>query len=190
VRHTGIDKRTVRTKLLLCEALLALLKSKKVGEISVHELCEKAKINRGSFYKYYNNVPDMLAKIEKELFVQYEKLFTEVTALSTPDFFVYECLKLVKENAVVCRMLLAAEAYGFIRKIALLVHDSTTEYWRTQFGITDEKALERVYTFVSHGIIGIIEEWVKNDFDTTPLDLAGTINEMSDSCVDVFIAKK
>ena len=174
---------------MLSNTLFALLKNKKAGEITVHELCEKANVNRGTFYKYYKNVQDMLSCTENELFAQYEYLFSEITALSNPDIFVYECLKLVKENGPDCRLLLAAKEYDFIRKIYSLAHDSTIHYWRAQFNCDDEKLLEKIYTFVSSGMFGLIEQWIHSDFDVSPLELASVINDMSDSCVSTFVNK-
>ena len=57
------DRRIQYTKRMLQDAVFELLKEKSVNEISVTELCAKANINRGSFYKYYTNIYDLLYQI-------------------------------------------------------------------------------------------------------------------------------
>ena len=187
MKSDSVDKRTARTKITLHNALLELLKTKKVSEVSVHELCEKADINRGTFYKYYKNVQDILSITENELFKQYAELFSEITALSNPDIFIYECLKLVKKNGQACRLLLAAKEYDFITKISVIAHDFIISYWRKRFNCDDIELLKGIYTFVSWGTFGLIEKWIGNDFDISPPVLANAINQASDKSVETLI---
>ena len=187
MKTDGVDKRTARTKQVLSDAMFELLKNKKVCEITVNELCAKANINRGTFYKYYNNVQDVLTKTQDELYGKYEKLFSEVNALTNPDIFVYECLKLLKENSSLSRLLLAAQEYDFILKIHYMEYDSTIAYWKKQFDINDEELLDRIFTFITYGTFGLIKKWIENDFDVSPSELSGIINNMGYSCVNAFV---
>ena len=61
-----MDRRVVRTRQQLREALTELLKTKSVQDITVCELADKVDISRGTFYLHYKNVFDMLEKIEQE----------------------------------------------------------------------------------------------------------------------------
>ena len=47
------DHRSRVTKLLLRRAFTDLLEQKPIQSISVKELCERAGINRGTFYSHY-----------------------------------------------------------------------------------------------------------------------------------------
>ena len=62
------DRRVIYTKMVLKESLFGLIREKPVGRISVKEICEKADINRATFYSHFNDVYDMLSKIENELY--------------------------------------------------------------------------------------------------------------------------
>lgn len=46
----------------LTDALLKLLKKKKLNEITVSELCSKAQLSRLSFYRNYDSIEDILRK--------------------------------------------------------------------------------------------------------------------------------
>ena len=52
-----MDKRIEKTKEKLRQALGELVRTESIDRISVSALCERAGINRTTFYKYYS-VPD------------------------------------------------------------------------------------------------------------------------------------
>lgn len=54
------DLRSRRTKKLLYEALLRLLKKKSFQEITVNDICREAMLHRTTLYKYFNNKYDLL----------------------------------------------------------------------------------------------------------------------------------
>ena len=56
-------------------AFLALLKEQDLKKISVRSICEKAGINRTTFYKYYLDVYDLLEKIEGDLTAELWEIF-------------------------------------------------------------------------------------------------------------------
>lgn len=57
------DVRTARTHRYLVEALVGLMSEKSVYRIQVRELCQKAQVNRTTFYKHYDNVEDFVSKV-------------------------------------------------------------------------------------------------------------------------------
>ena len=54
------DIRVIRTQTALLEALEDLIKTKKLSNITITELCTEAKINRNTFYYHYNNIYEFL----------------------------------------------------------------------------------------------------------------------------------
>jgi|SRR6185312_7998831 len=55
-----IDRRVARTRTLLHNALLSLLRSKSYDAITVEDLCAKAKIGRSTFYAHYASKDELL----------------------------------------------------------------------------------------------------------------------------------
>lgn len=58
--HDKEDRRTRRTRQLLREALLALLKVKRYEDISVQDIIERADVARSTFYVHYIDKDDLL----------------------------------------------------------------------------------------------------------------------------------
>ena len=53
------DARIINSKKYLKEALLSLLSEMKISDIKVVTLCQRAEINRATFYSHYNNVYEL-----------------------------------------------------------------------------------------------------------------------------------
>ena len=73
-----MDKRIINTKKKLTNSLLALLSKEKLQDITVLELCQKAQINRTTFYKYYKDVNDLVTKIEDSLINELSKNIDDI----------------------------------------------------------------------------------------------------------------
>ena len=61
------NQRITLTKRLLQEALLLMLRDKTINRISVRDLCEKAGINRTTFYNHYSCPADVLNDISQSV---------------------------------------------------------------------------------------------------------------------------
>ena len=66
--NTKNNQRTRLSKMMLKNALLDLLREKgMITKISVRELCERADLNRSTFYAHYSEPKQLLAEVEDEL---------------------------------------------------------------------------------------------------------------------------
>lgn len=61
------DRRVRKTRTLLRNALVDILQNRRLNNITVKELCDKADINRSTFYLHYRDIFDLWAQIEKEI---------------------------------------------------------------------------------------------------------------------------
>jgi AcrR family transcriptional regulator len=68
------DRRIVRTKRLIRDALTELMEEKGFEGLTVRDLTEKADINRGTFYLHYQDKYDLLEKSEAEILTEIEKI--------------------------------------------------------------------------------------------------------------------
>ena len=138
------NRRISITKQLLCESFMSLLKQKPIDKISVTELCQAANVNRGSFYAHYADVYDLLGQIEG---IVYERLCDAVRNCNyTKSDFprINKIIETVEAERSFC--------------------DALTNEWRQKFPNLDDLTLNTTYTFMVKGSLGIIEEWVNNDF--------------------------
>lgn len=115
------NKRSLMTKRIIRESLIEMLQTQTIDKISVLSLCEKAEINRSTFYAHYDDIRQVLSEYGKEIqnsimpFIfplnnQYEddfnKFYTFVkahqkdfTALVSYTSFVNDFTNAARENA-------------------------------------------------------------------------------------------
>lgn len=102
------SRKTLMTKKVFRKVLLELLQSKPLSKITITEICEKADLNRSTFYAHYVEVGDLLHEIENEMISNIPKVYGNnehnsqiAKAAELEGFFDY-----VRENAFEFRVLL------------------------------------------------------------------------------------
>ena len=168
-----IDRRIRRTKKLLLSAIIGLLSKKKVNKITVKELTELADINRSTFYLYYDDIFDMVDKIESEIIENFSKAFEEfstkdATYENTVSFFTY-LFEFVKNNSAMCKILLGPDGeYSFIEKFKSAIIDSQPNFKTAH----NNKRHEFFMPFIVSGTIGTIQKWLEDNMSSSTEDMA------------------
>ena len=142
------DARVRYTKMMIRSSFIELLREKPVAKISVTELCERAGINRATFYAHYADPSDLLRSIEDEI----------LNDLS------------IGENADVCSVLLSSSGdAGFQAKVVDAVEQPFLASFR--HGGSREVA-EYFYTFAADGCVGMLKKWLAGGMTVPPAKLA------------------
>lgn len=94
--NTAGNKRYIETDGKIQNSFLMLLEKKQINEISVNAICKLAHIARPSFYSHYEDINDLIMKIEDEKSSYIGTILTTANPLSINDFIKY--LSYVKAN--------------------------------------------------------------------------------------------
>jgi AcrR family transcriptional regulator len=181
-----VDRRIVNTRRKLGEALLKLIQEQHISQVTTKALCDEAGVNRGTFYKYYSSPYDVILGIENEVYNGFKKMINQSPLPKNPNVFIFRCLELMEQNADVCRALFVAQEYRLIHRLFELIHQSCLEYWQQEFHITDLKVLDRLYTFISYGVLGVAKRWAVGSYSSDPSDLSDFVNTVTDRGVMGF----
>lgn len=76
------ESKYFNTALLMDEALIALLKEKDLEYITVKEICERAGVNRSTFYLHYETITDLIDEAIETI----DKSFSSYFAKDTNEF--------------------------------------------------------------------------------------------------------
>lgn len=99
MKHSKLDRRSKYSIQVIRKALFQLLEQKSLEEITVVEICKVADVNRGTFYKYYRDVPDLYDKTEDTLVTELHALLPDgKNADYKPQFFFKDILYILSEN--------------------------------------------------------------------------------------------
>lgn len=158
------------------QAFLELLEEKDFAYITVKEICERAGVNRSTFYLHYETVNDLLAESARYIIDKligsmpqdttgfFEKLPScplEELQLITPEYL-SPYLNFVKEHRRIFRT--AVEQASILglddAYLALSHHVFTPILNRFHISPSEQKYMMPFYI---HGLMGIINEWLKED---------------------------
>ena len=187
-----MDRRVKYTKKVIKETLLSLLEKRDISSISVKELCEKADINRGKFYRYYEDIYDLLKKIEDE-FIEEIKNSNSMVHMSEHSIYTFtkEILKIFENNKKLVRILFNADSnIYFLDDVLEIAYEKCIGNWENNIEIDDYSELENSVVFIFNGALGVINYWIRNDFNLSSDILAKYIERYCLGGVKKFIPSK
>lgn len=164
-------------------ALLSLLEKKEFEYITVKELCEKAGVNRSTFYLHYENMNDLLSESVDYLIREMENKFDsefdkkqiehcplEELLLITPQYLI-PYLEFVKENKRIFTAI-AMQPAAFRTSITFhKMYDEIFDPILTRFNIPPEEKKYKI-TFYLNGMYAVIQEWIKGGCKESTNDIA------------------
>lgn len=176
------DRRVRRTKALLVSALVSLLETKSIKDISVKELCDAADINRGTFYLHYRDIYDMMEQLELEMMEQFETLLSSHAPeelLNNPYPLIYDVFRLTGENAPLCTALLGKNGdISFLLRIKDLFRRRLLTMWIDTYHRKDAAQFEYSYSFIAAGCVGLIESWLFSSPNESAEEMARLANDI------------
>ena len=169
------ESKYFNTSIIMDEALISLLETKEYDFISIKELCDKAGVNRSTFYLHYEKMDDLLEETIKYIQKSFVKQFdtTKLSKQSLSDLslsdkmfikteYLEPLLTFFKENRKVLRLykkmpyiFKAENTYSNLQEQILfnILKD---------FGIP-EKIRKYYISFYMQGFFSIIYTWLDND---------------------------
>lgn len=187
MENKRVDRRIKYTKMVIKQALFELMEKKPLNKITVTDICERADINRGTFYKYYSDPYNLLLQLENELFLDIEKIFQKSLSVVTNYDFLMQILEYTAKNSTLCKILFVTHGdKDFIQRILQLAHDKTIMEYRESAPDATVESLEMLYIFISNGIVGITQNWIQNDMKQDPKEIAALIIRLNGKFTRLF----
>ena len=157
------------------DALLFLLEKKQFEYITIKDVCQKANVNRSTFYLHYDNLNDLLdetiSQSNKDFFNAFSSIEMKDITKSNPDElnfindrYLLPYLNFVKEHK---RLYKEAKNNSSLFKADLMqkeVYEKMVDRILDKFAI-EEKYKKYVFDFFLSGIQSVISNWLKSDCD-------------------------
>lgn len=201
-----LDRRIRKTRRVIRQCLTELLKTKRIQDITVREISEKADINRGTFYLHYRDIFDLMEQIENELLEELADVLNHFKAsdlLSNPAL-VFTCVfQLVKENSDMVSILIGQNGdINFVNRLKDIVREKCLKDWMELFRpgadggrqtsrssqntLLDDSAFEAYYSFTVTGCIGLVQYWLDSGLKETPEQLASLVEQIISKGLRMF----
>lgn len=98
MENKKIDLRVIKTKKILFETLLDIMKDKTFEQIKVSDICTKALINRSTFYSHYEDKYDLLVDLINEYKNTLEERLNANNHIFNTKEYYMEVIKLLLEH--------------------------------------------------------------------------------------------
>lgn len=180
--NTKNNQRTRFSKLLFKNALMDLLKEKgSVAKISVRELCDRAELNRSTFYAHYNEPNDLLMEVETELLDATEEHLKKIGEENDAGAhkYILSFLQYIKQNDKQFRTLLSDSADPKFR--SRFMQQSIIQFVEN-LRIELPKELEQyIFSYILNGSTGIIIQWIRSDYAVNENEIVNLLFSINQS---------
>ena len=160
------------TAMKMDDALIALLERKEFRDISIIDICEKAGVNRSTFYAHYGNLYDLLKETQERAVTDFFASFG--ASISTADFskmsadelifitpqYLVPYLTFVKKNRRLYEVYNNSGAFQIGEMDKQLIENIFVPIYAKN-GVTDKRVVEYMSRYFISGVTAITMEWVK-----------------------------
>lgn len=171
------DLRVQRTKIMLKDSLVDLLKIKSLENITINELTDKAMINRVTFYSHYDNLSHMIDTLENEMLNDLNKLLyidkieEDIVWNSLKNILIY-----IEENADFYKIILVYNKLPVLKKNFIHSLENHILDGIRKGNMHKESDTQIEIWYKSSAIIGSIIKWLSANM---PFKVEYFVNELA-----------
>ena len=159
------DARVRYTKMVIQEQFCNVLREKPLNRVTVKEICERAKINRATFYRYYTDPYDLLEKMEQGFLEDMFKKLANSVSIGTKKVLIL-IMEKMKENLSLYQALFSENGdRQFVERLFTLCYKEHAVKLHERFRKLPFQKQEFLFYFISQGCSGILTQWLSNGME-------------------------
>lgn len=190
-----MDRRVKKTQSAIRSAFISLIEEKgEVNSITIKEIVERADISRSTFYTHYTDIIELTEDLTNYIADNIGEIVIDAHKKmpgSTSYMVIYTNILtyLRKIGPLTKALVLDGRNNALISSIADSLKTVIAEYYKSAHKHINYLVLDSTATFWTYGIMGLIREWAKNDFDKSPEEMAKLVIQSIDTCSAFFLDK-
>ena len=156
------------TASLMDEALLLLLEQKDYDAITVKEVCQKAGVNRSTFYLHYESMNDLLEETVGMINDRFKASLSSVPSddpskvVLTSEKYLRPYLNFIMENRRAYKVIHQKDHLFNSQKTFESFYQSIFSPALTYFGVKESEK-KYVFAFYTQGTVAIIGKWLEDN---------------------------
>lgn len=179
----NLDNRVRYTKMVLQQALLIILQRKNIDKVTIKELCEQAKVNRGTFYLHYTTPNDLLMEIEQQFIDENMAYFSPYFNEGYETSHLAGLFASILRNKDLCSVIMGKNGNPrFLERLQEMLRKNVVDGWCKEFPDYNRAHLNYVYDFLFTGSMRLILNWIKDDQGLSTADLARRLDRLGHYC--------
>lgn len=177
------DRRARRSRRMLKQGFMDLLREKGFSHISVRDITDRADMNRGTFYLHYPDTTALMRSVEEDMLNEAQSLIDghlqeAVEGNSLRPLF-EPLLDYVVAHRDACATLFKNESCsGFLEGIQQLACRNGRRLIESRYAALTEEQLTYFSGFVAFGLTGLMKTWFDHDMSTPKETLLRTSDQL------------
>ena len=164
------NRRTQMTRLLLRTALIELMQEKSITQITIRAICEKADLNRTTFYLHYTDQMDLLRDVERQVMEQSVEYMKNIHTDHRTQLLVTAFLEYVHKNDLTFRTLLCRDdserfRRRFVEELMGLIGGELPAYG-------DDRRTRYTLAFLMYGSLYVTIRWIEDGYKESEEQIA------------------
>jgi len=160
--NTPNNKKRKKSQEQIEKIFLQLIQKKNIEEISVSLICEKANLNRSTFYSNYIDIYDLAEKVKQQMEIEFAQF--QLSNNAKQDYNGYlNMFRYIKENQIFFKTYFKLEE----------ISKSLPTQYRVELAkkYYDNKFIDYHIEFFRAGLNAIIKKWINNGCIETPEEI-------------------
>lgn len=173
MKNLHSDRRSKYSLQVIRSALFELLEEKSLEKITVTDICNQADINRGTFYKYYKDVPDLFSKIESSIIDEACQIIEKdcINSFSIKKV-ISNILSVINDNKDFNYLLVKNPTeLHCLREIVQRFYPQFIEVMLKNIPQLTEKNINICFEFILGGTINLIIQWSSKNIDISQKEM-------------------
>ena len=149
------DRRVKYTQKVLKESLLEILKERPIERVTVKEICDRADINRSTFYVHYGSPQELFDSIKLDLFRQIKEKKRDYSDIKS---YMNEICDIIYENRELFVVMIRAGHIETMFALSDLWKDDFMENAR-RIGLSQDR-MDAAFLYITCGAFAVMITWV------------------------------
>lgn len=164
-----IDLRILKTQKAIKTAFKEMLLEMPYEKITIKELCQRAVINRKTFYLHYDSIEDVLEEFQEEQSSEYFNRIKDFDHIKNVDKLIKTFFYFSEEQGKFYELIHCNSHYDYIHtKQTNKISEKSQDNFKS-IKKFDKNKQNIILTYITNSMIGIYRQWV-NDGKQIPID--------------------
>ncbi|MGO4928055.1 TetR/AcrR family transcriptional regulator [Fundicoccus sp. Sow4_D5] len=188
------DRRVLKSKRAIRQALVKILSNKLLEKITIKEIAEEADVNRKTFYNYYDTPYQVIEEIENDIVSSFDNVLCDLNIneiLKNPIHIFEELTSIIQEEFEFYSNLIQAQKVGDINLISKITEalKQRVKLIIPQELFADNFTVDLVISYTISGIMEVYKLWLSDPQDITLKKMAKEMSVLTVSGINGMIAE-
>ncbi len=159
------DRRSRKSEQAIEDSFFELIKEYDISKISVTKICQRADINRSTFYAHYEDLNHFLDSLEYKMADILYDCTRQYHYDQDSGAFMEAIFQNMAENKTLFSYLFREESSGLSKKILMeRLMAQTIPIWCRKSDVTKEQA-KMIFIFIYEGMSAVLKYWVDSNYE-------------------------